>query len=199
MSTDTVLLSYHGLYSEGHNLSILCNRLEFDLEDRGYEVAVAQTDYPMLKILNGLKPWNRKIVPLLMLESLAKYRYKYPGARIIVVCHSNATLAISNALIEYFKYYGKGRYDPIRVDKLVLFGSVTKRSFDWTPYGRIKVINFVGSKDRVSSAARLWWAGNSGQKGFKKDTPNLIQYYTDWKHSDFVLEENYEYIRERVI
>lgn len=199
MSINTVLLSYHGLYSEGHNLSILTNRLEFDLETKGYKVAVAQTDYPMLGAISGIKPWNRKVVPLLMLESLAKYRYKYPGARIWVLCHSNGTLGISNALVEYFKHYGKGRYDPIRIDKLILFGSVVKRNFDWGVYGRIKVLNFVGSKDRVSSLARLWWAGSSGKSGFKIDTPNLTQYYTDWKHSDFVLPENYEYIRERII
>ncbi len=199
MSVDIVLLSYHGLYSEGHNLSILSNKLEFDLETQGHEVAVAQTDYPMLGAINGLKPWNRKVVPLLMLESLAKYRYKYPGARIYVLCHSNATLGISNALVEYFKYFGKGRYDPIRIDKLILFGSVIKRNFDWSPYGRVKVTSFAGSKDRVSSAARLWLAGNSGQKGFKKESHNLIQYYTDWSHSGFVEPEHYEYIRERVI
>ncbi len=194
---DVAKLSYHGLYSRGHNLSILDNRLEFDLESRGHKVAVAQTDYPVLRAISGIRPFSRKVVPLLMLESLAKYRYKYPGAKIWVSCHSNATLGIKNALIEYFK--NRHKYDPIRIDKLILFGSVIPRSFDWTPYDRIEVINFVGSRDRVSSAARLWLAGNSGQKGFKSIAPNLKQYFTNWKHSDFVKPENYEYICNRVI
>jgi hypothetical protein len=194
---DIVKLSYHGLYSKGYNLSILDNRLEFDLESKGLKVAVAQTDYPVLGAIAGIRSWNRKVVPLLFLESLAKYRYKFPGAKIWASFHSNATLGIMNALAEYKK--NRHKYDPIKIDRLFLFGCVMPRKFDWGIHPEIEVHNFVGSNDRVSSMARLWFAGNSGQKGFKIDAPNLKQYYTKWKHSDFVLPENYEYIRDKII
>lgn len=187
-------LSYHGLYSQGNNLSIFDNRLEFDLESKGLRVVVSQTDYPVLGAFAGIKPWNRKVVPIIFLESLAKNRYKFPGAEIWLSCHSNATLGIMNALAEYKK--NRHKYDPIKIDRLFLFGCVIPRKFDWGIHPEIEVHNFIGSKDRVSSMARLWFAGNSGQKGFIPEPPNLTQYHTDWKHSDFVLPKNYEFIRD---
>jgi hypothetical protein len=194
---DIIKLSYHGLYSDGDPLSILDAHLQSDMQFKGMEVVVYQTDYPVLGAISGLRPFSRKVVPLLFLESLAKYRYKFPEAQIWASFHSNATLGIVNALAEYKK--NRHKYDPIRIDRMFLFGSVIPRKFDWGIYPDIEVHNFVGSKDIVSSFARLWLAGNSGQKGFKIDAPNLKQYYTNWKHSDFVLPENYEYIKDRII
>ena len=134
---------------------------------------------------------------MLFLESLAKERLKHPEAKICAIFHSYATYGIWNALAEYKKKPHK--YDLIRLDKIILLGSVISRKADWSIYPDIEVINFVGTKDRVSGLARFYGMDNSGKKGFKIKAPNLTQYYTRWKHSDFVLPENYEFIRDRII
>lgn len=190
-------LSFHGLYSQGHNLTILDNRLEFDLESKGLQVVVSQTDYPILRGLSGARPFSRKVVPILFLESLAKNRYKFPEAEIWLSCHSNATYGIWNALAEYNR--NRHKYDKIRIDRLFLFGSVISRKADWGLYPEIEVHNFVGSRDIVSKMAIFYGMGSSGARGFKIDVNNLTQHYTKWKHSDFVLPENYEFIRDVII
>ena len=194
---DINLLSYHGLYSQGNNLEILVNHLESDLEIKGVDVVTNQTDYPYLRVVSGLMPWSRKVVPLLFLESLAKERLKHPEAKIYGIFHSNATFGIWNALAEYTK--NRNKYDLIKLDKIILLGCVIPRDADWSIYPDSEVINFVGTKDRVSGLATLFGMSNSGKKGFKINAPNLTQYYTRWKHSDFVLPENYEYIRDRIL
>ena len=47
------ILSFHGLYSQGNNLEILINALEFEAEENGIDVVTSQHDYPVLKIWHG--------------------------------------------------------------------------------------------------------------------------------------------------
>ncbi len=192
---DINILSFHGLYSQGNNLEILVNHLESDLEFKGVNVVTSQHDYPVLGVWQGRKKWARDIVPEFILKCLALEYRKFPEAKIYVLAHSNGTFGMMNAL----RKYEEGLYDKIQLDRLFLFGSVIPRTFNWANYPAVDVTNFVGGKDIVSSASRLYGMGNSGKKGFKYDADNLTQYYTDWKHSDFVLPKNYDFIRDKVL
>lgn len=193
---DINIISFHGLYSQGDNLEILVNHLESDIEFHGINVVTSQHDYPVLGGWQGRKKWARDMVAKYILKVLALEYRKFPEAKLYVLAHSNGTLGIGNALREY--YHTNKLYDKIDINNLYLFGCVLKREFNWNYYP-VNVTNFVGSKDIISSASRLWGAGNSGQKGFKINTPNLTQHYTKWRHSDFVLPENYEFIRDVIM
>lgn len=191
------LISFHGLYSQGSNLEILVNALEFQAEERGIDVVASQHDYPVLGLWQGRKPWARKMVREFLLKCLALEYRKFPEALTYVLCHSNGTFGMMNALNQYHE---KGwSYDKIKIDKIMLFGCVIPRSFDWNRFPDINVVNFVGSKDIVSRMSKFYGMGDSGYKGFKIDAPNLKQYYTDWKHSDFVDPLNFELIKSEVL
>lgn len=192
-------ISFHGLYSQGNNLEILVAALEFEAEGRSIDVVTSQHDYPVLKLWQGRKRWAREMVREYILKSLALEYRKFPGAELILLCHSNATFGLMNALDRYY-YEKPGLYDRIKIDHILLFGSVIPRDFDWNRFPDIRVANFIGNKDIVSSMSRFYGMGDSGRRGFKIDTlvPNLKQYYTDWKHSDFVEPENFELIKDEV-
>lgn len=188
-------VSFHGLDSQGDNLEILVNGLEAEAELRGLDIVTSQHDYPRLNVVMGISPWARDIVRDYILKCLALEYRKYPDRKLYVFCHSNATWGGSRAVE---KYYGEslGLCERIRIDKLFLFGSTVKRDFDWSEYP-IDVVNFVGTKDRVVWLSKLYGMGWSGRKGFKNDG-NMTQYFNAWKHSDFVLPKNFDFIKDVV-
>lgn len=190
-------ISFHGLLSQGDNLEILVNALEFEAGERGIDVVTSQHDYPVLKLWQGRKRWAREMVREYILKSLALEYRKFPSSELILLCHSNATFGLTNALNRYY-YEKPGLYDKIKIDKILLFGSVIPRDFNWDRFPHIHVINFVGSRDIVSGFSKFYGMGSSGRKGFTYPAPNLNQHYTDWKHSDFVEPENFELIRDEV-
>ncbi len=195
---DINIISFHGLYSQGDNLEILVNHLESDIEFKGMNVVTSQHDYPMLGVWQGRKKWAREMVAEYILKVLALEYRKFPEAKTWILAHSNGTFGLMNALERYYDL-GLKAYDKINIDKICLFGCVIPRRFRWSKYLRIDVQNFVGSKDMVSRASRLYGMGNSGQRGFKHESNNLRQYYSKWKHSDFVSPRNYEYIRNKIL
>ena len=192
------LVSFHGLYSRGDNLEILVNGLEAEAEMRGIDVVTSQHDYPKLNATMGMRRWARNVVRDYILKCLSLEFYKFPEAKLYVFCHSNATWGISRAFEKYFiNGYARGWCEKIRIDKLFLFGSTIKRNFDWSMYP-IEVTNFVGTKDKVVWLSKFYGMGWSGRKGFKIKSFNLTQHYKDWKHSDFVLPENFDFIKDEV-
>ncbi len=192
---DLNLISFHGLYSQGDRLEILVNGLEAEAELKGIDVVTSQHDYPKLNVTMGTRKWARDIVRDYILKCLALEFQKFPEAKIYVFCHSNATWGISRAIEEY--YYQEGLCERMRIDRLFLFGSTIKRNFEWAWYP-LQVTNFVGTKDRVVWLSKLYGMGWSGKKGFKGNPSNLTQHYNDWKHSDFVLPENFDFIKDEV-
>ncbi len=195
------LISFHGLYSQGDNLEILVNGLEAEAELRGIDVVTSQHDYPKLNMTMGARRWARDMVMDYMLKCLSLEFYKHPEALIYVLWHSNATWGGSRAIEKYFRegHYGvTSLCEHIRIDRLFLFGSTIRRNFDWSRYKDIDVVNFVGTKDKVVWLSKLYGMGRSGKKGFKRDYPNLTQHYNDWKHSDFVLPKNFDFIKDEV-
>ena len=191
------ILSFHGLYSQGNNLEILINALEFEAEENGIDVVTSQHDYPVLKIWQGWSKWAREIIAEYILKCLALEYRKFPEAECWSICHSNGTFGMANALNKYF-YQKQGLYDTIRLDKLILFGSVIKDDFDWNRFPQIEVVNFIGRKDRVAGMAPLYGMGASGKHGFYIPAKNLTQIETSWAHSDFVNPENFELIRDNL-
>lgn len=187
------IVSFHGLYSQGDNLSNLVERLTKEAEELGIDVFSSQHDYPRLNATMGYFKWSRDIVRDYILKCLSLENYKYPDRKLIVLCHSNATWGVSRAI---GKYYEKGQN--MFINKLILFGSTIKRNYDWGRYPNIDVVNFVGTKDRVVWFSKLFKMGWSGRKGFKKGSDNLTQVFNPWKHSDFVLEKNFELIKNQV-
>lgn len=190
------ILSFHGLYSKGHELEILVNALEFEAEERGINVVTSQHDYPVLKLRQGWKQWAREMVAEYILKCLALEYRKFPQALCYVICHSNGTYGIANALEKYW-YEKPAMYDKIKIDKLFLFGSVIPSDYDWDRFRETEVVNFIGSRDFVSGIAPLYGMGNSGKYGFNINSINLTEIYTDWKHSDFVADTNFDLIKDQ--
>ncbi len=192
------LVSFHGLKSEGDNLEIFVNGLEAEAEMRGIDVVTSQHDYTKLKVMRGWGQHSRDMVREFMLKCLSLEFYKFPSRLLYVLLHSNATFGGERALTKYY-IDDLGLCEKIHIDKIFLFGSVIPRDFDWNRFPDIKVTNFVGSKDIVSwFAGKFYRMGDSGQKGFSVEAPNLTQYYNKWRHSDFVLPKNFDYIRDIV-
>jgi hypothetical protein len=194
------LVSFHGLYSQGDNLEILVNGLEAEAEKRGIDVVTSQHDYPRLNATMGVRRWARNIVKDYILKCLSLEFYKFPDRLLYVLLHSNATWGGSRAIQDYYwDWNGYGHtHEKIRIDRLFLFGSTIRRDFDWSMYPDIDVVNFVGTKDRVVWFSKLYGMGWSGRKGFKEKSPNLTQHYNKWRHSDFVLPENFDFIKDEV-
>lgn len=191
------LVSFHGLYSQGDNLEILVNGLEAEAEKKGIDVVTSQHDYPKLNATMGFRRWSRDIVRDYILKCLSLEFHKYPDRQLYVFCHSNATWGISRAI---GKYYNKDYWDrdKIQIEKLFLFGSTIKRNFDWGRYPTIDVVNFVGTRDRVVWFSKFYKMGWSGRKGFKVKACNLTEVVNPWKHSDFALPENFDFIKSEV-
>ncbi len=190
------IVSFHGLYSQGNNLEILVNRLEHDADGQKINCVTSQHDYPKLNVTMGIRKWARDMTRDYLMKCLSLEFYKFPQARLVVLCHSNATYAIARAIEKQVEQ--KGLVEKFRIDKLILFGSVIKRNYDWSRFPDIKVCNFVGKRDRVVFMAKAYGMGWSGKYGFKKESTNLKQHYLPWRHSDFV-DKGYELIKSEVI
>ncbi len=190
------IVSFHGLYSQGDNLEIVTLKLMEELHKRGHDVIAKQHDYPKLNVAMGYFNWSRDIVRDYMFKCLQLERAKDPYHYTIVLTHSNATWGISRVV---GKYFNTGNWsEPIRIDRLVLFGSTVKRNYDWGRYP-IDVINFVGTKDKVVWFSKLFRMGWSGRKGFKIKSSKLTQIFRPWRHSDFVLPRNFDIIKSMVL
>ncbi len=193
------LILFHGLYSTGANLSYLAQKMSEHLQKLGYTVIIAEHDYPKLNVSMGYFNWSRDIVRDYMLKCLQLEHSENSEAYNIVLTHSNATWGISRVAGKYFSKKLWLSESPIHIDRLVLFGSTIKRKYDWGRYPQINsVINFVGKKDRVVWLSKIFKMGWSGRKGFKIQASNLKQIYRYWRHSDFVLDKNFNLIAEHV-
>jgi hypothetical protein len=189
-------VSFHGLYSQGDNLEDLVGRLKVEAELNDIDVVTSQHDYPKLNATMGFRRWARDIVRDYILKCLSLEFHKYPDRKLYVFCHSNATWGISRAIGKYYNHiYWDG--NRMKIDRLFLFGSTIKRNFDWSRYP-LKITNFIGTKDRVVWFSKFFKMGWSGRKGFKIKAPNLTEIVNSWKHSDFVLPENFEVIKSEV-
>lgn len=193
---DINILGFHGLYSHGDDLEILLNQLEFDIDGRGYKCVTSQHDYPYLNVWKGRKQWPRDAVRDLLLALLYGESNEFKKAKVVGLFHSNATFAISRALEKYNN--GDSLCKRIRLDKIILFGSVVPVDFDWGRFD-IEVVNFIAQGDWVSRIARFFRMGQSGYKGFNTPSPNLNQYWDkEGGHSSYTYRW-YDDIKKEVL
>ncbi len=107
-----------------------------------------------------------------------------------VVAHSLGTYIVTEAL---------RIYPNIRVDKLILCGSIVRADYPWRVVrgaGRVRaVLNDCGRRD-IWAAAAGWFmedAGASGVTGFIDPPDSVVQRFNpDWRHSDYFYQGNYE-------
>ncbi len=195
------IVSFHGLYSQGDNLEKLTLKLARDLREGGHKVINVQHDYPKLNVSMGYFRWSRDIVRDYLYKCLQLEEATNPGWYTIVIAHSNATWGMSRVIGKYMRSHLRRPIfteSPFKINRLILFGSTIKRNWDWRRYP-LYVINFIGTKDRVVWFSKLFKMGWSGRKGFKIKSENLLQIVNPWRHSDFVLEENYEQVKRVVL
>lgn len=162
-------------------------------EDKLFEDCIIEgIDYGYVRALVNYIPFVRRLTTKYIISFLRRISYQYPYAQITVIAHSNGTWAVGRAL-------EKGRREAkFNINKLVLFGSVLKRKFDWNRFKAIKVYNFYSSNDKVVLLAKPFYGmGWSGRYGFKKDALNLIQEDVKAGHTGFLKE--YKTLQEVLI
>lgn len=188
-----VICTIHGIESKGKNLKELSERLSKEVFiDYSYKFINIRYNR-LLAIVNTL-PWVRKMTAKYVASRLETVRWKFRNANIIVICHSNGTVAVSKAIKKSFNL--KKPYPRIKVDRLVLLGSAVGMNFKWGNYTHIDVVNFISSNDLVIFFSRLYGMGRSGRYGFKRESENLTQFKVKWGHSGF--NDHYWIIKREV-
>jgi hypothetical protein len=179
LDVKNVIVTVHGIKSKGKNLeklSLYMSKDKFFVDSHFSNINYGK----LLAVVNYI-PIVRSLTMELVASRLATITYKYPNAKIVVICHSNGTWAISKALEKY--------YPKFKIDQLILLGCVIKRKFDWKKYININVFNFIGVKDKVLLLAKPFYGmGWSGRYGFKTHSKNLKQFRFNWGHTGFVRE-----------
>ncbi|WP_168566049.1 response regulator [Crateriforma spongiae] len=99
-----------------------------------------------------------------------------------VVAHSFGTFILGNALL---------KYRDIKVDKVILCGSILPRQFPWeylVRNGQVsRVLNCVGKEDvwPVVSSFVIPGTGSSGRRGFSVESDSVVQEVHNLSHSEF--------------
>lgn len=176
-SVHTHIITIHGIKSSGKPLEDFSKKLQTDLHI-GH---VTNIDYKYLLASLNYLPWVRNILQEYVAARLATLTYKYPESRTLIIAHSNGTWMLARAIEKY--------YSKFRVDNVFLFGSVIETDFDWSKYPDIKVQNYIGKKDKVLLFSKwMYGMGQSGRKGFEKNSKNLKQFRFNWGHTGFYKE-----------
>ena len=187
-----VIVTIHGI-RKGDTMKALRGLIK---RDECFSDYVIETlDYGYVYAIVNYIPILRSITAKLVASFLHRIQYQYPHANVTVLAHSNGTWAIGRAL-ETWKEKSPFFYIH-KLQKLLLFGSVLKRNFDWNRFENIEVTNFVSANDKVVLFAKPFYGmGWSGRYGFKTDAPNLRQIQIDTGHTGFLAE--YDIIRNVV-
>jgi pimeloyl-ACP methyl ester carboxylesterase len=141
-------------------------------------------DYGYFSAIHFALPRIRKSRITWFCHQFDQIKERYPEVTPSVIAHSNGTYIVANAL---------KTYPHIRVDKVILCGSIARPDFDWETIFERKqatlVRNEVGVKDIWAGHAHwLAWGdtGPSGQRGFTKDHKRLSQpRFPEFGHATF--------------
>lgn len=180
----TVFVTIHGQKSIGRNMEALNN--ELSQEDFIVNSIFINMRYTKLSTIINVLPWVRTMTAKYIAARLETIGLKYPGARIMVIAHSNGTRATRIAMDMRKK--PKKRWPGFKIDNLILLGCTIKRSYNWERHPLTQVVNFVSSNDWVVWAARFYGMGQAGKKGFKYSSFNLEQVHVRWGHSGFMAD-----------
>ena len=158
------IITIHGIRSNGDLLEKTAldalNALPDDVYSHGM---VTPIDYPRVLAVMHRIPWVRKVVEWGVCRRLHEIALMYPDYDTVVMAHSNGSRALSRVLETVNKYHGIKTYEDFRIKKVLLFGSIIPRKYDWSRFGMLKVVNFIGMKDKAVLFSKGW----SGRYGFK--------------------------------
>ena len=177
---EAVIVTIHGQESKGKNLELLSAKLASELS---YKCDFINLRYTRLLTIVNTLPWVRTMTAKYIAARLETIGLKWPSSKVIVIAHSNGTVAIGRALLN--RLNPKKKWPEFRLDGLVLLGCPMKRNFDWSKFPLTKVINFISKNDMVVFLARAYGMGAAGRYGFKKKPYNLHQLCVRWGHSGF--------------
>lgn len=141
-------------------------------------------DYGYFTAMHFAIPCVRKSRIVWFCQQFDQIKERYPDVAPSVIAHSNGTYIVANAL---------NTYHHIRVDKLILCGSIVRPDFDWKSIFDRKqatmVRNEVGVKDIWARNVHLvaWGdTGPSGQGGFAYEHARLEQpRFPEFGHASF--------------
>ncbi len=178
------IITIHGIRSNGAILEATALEALQALPDDGYSHGmVTPIDYPRVLAIMHHIPWVRKVVEWGIARRLHEIALMYPDFEHVVMAHSNGSRALSRVLeTARTKYVNIKSYHDFKIKKVLLFGSIIPRNYDWSRFiGSLKVVNFVGTKDKAVLFSRGW----SGRFGFKNKAINLKEYKFKGGHSDY--------------
>lgn len=176
------IITIHGIRSKGDTLEAVALEALKALPDDGYSHGmVTPIDYPFVRAIVHHTPFVRKAVEWGIARRLHEIALMYPDFEHVVMCHSNGSRALSRVLETAQKYYNIKSYKDFGIKKVLLFGSIIPRNYDWSRYPDIEIVNFRGMKDKVVLFSRGW----SGRYGFKNPYFNVKEYKFRGGHSDY--------------
>lgn len=182
MMTKTVVITVHGQESVGKNMKLLTDRL--DAEGFMDDCVFINLRYTKLWTIVNCLPWVRTMTAKYVAARLNGICNKYPGARIIVIAHSNGTRATRIAMDANIN--PKKKWPAFWIDDLILLGCPIKRNYNWNQHCSTKVFNFISTNDMVVWFARFYGMGSAGRYGFSSISSNLKQVRVKWGHSGFM-------------
>lgn len=186
------IITIHGIRSKGDLLEATAMKalrgVPANMQGR-----VTPIDYPKVYAVMHHIPWVRKVVEWGIARRLHEIALMHPDFEHIVMAHSNGSRALSRVLeTASTKYHGIKSYGAFKISKILLFGSIIPRNYDWSRFACLKVVNFVGKKDKAVLFSKGW----SGRYGFKKPASNVKEYKFKGGHSDYAKMMIPEIIKE---
>ena len=161
------------------------------------EVASAQGiptcphDYDYLPLLRFLMPCTEGAM-IKSFEEWFSTRCQFKDYHMDLNDHTHRPSLIAHSYGTFIVAYALKKHPKLRLDKLILCGSILPRDFDWAElFARDqvnRVINDQGVRDRVTRwAGRVKRrAGDSGTAGFTCDDPRLMNVvFESYGHGDF--------------
>ncbi|WVH09100.1 MAG: hypothetical protein EoVTN8_422 [Fluviibacter phosphoraccumulans EoVTN8] len=172
----------HGIRTNGAWQSKLAAKLASHKNVRSISVG-----YGYFNLIRFLIPiWTRRKPVDKVLQQLRYLCAEHPTALISVVAHSFGSYIIA-AILDYAS--------DVRLNRLLLCGSVVRDSFRWDrakPYVKGDIVNDVGTRDFYPIAAKSfsWGFGATGTLGFQ--TAAIHDRYFNCGHSDFFTDDHME-------
>ncbi len=180
LETKCVIVTIHGI-RKNNTMKGLRALIAEDILFK--DSVIEPLDYGFVRAIANYMPILRHITARLVVSFLRRIYWQYPNAEIKVIAHSNGTWAVGRALEK------RKLANHFKINKLLLFGCVLKRKFNWNRFEEIKVINFYAKNDFVVLLAKPFYAmGWSGRYGFKQTAPNLAQIANNTGHTGFLAE-----------
>ena len=186
-----VIVTIHGQESRGQNMAKLTAKLAGEMS---HNCEFVNMKYKRLLTIVNTLPWVRTMTAKYIAARLETIGLKWPDSKVIVIAHSNGTVATGRALLN--RKNPKKKWPEFRLDGIVLLGCPMKRNFNWGAFPKTEVINFISKNDMVVFLARAYGMGAAGRYGFKPDAKNLHQVCVRWGHTGFL--KGYSLIRNAV-